>query len=175
MTQQIINEEGAFSSTQRLQINNNFTELYGNRVIPIGQLNDVSKTSDTTLQTLSTMTQTISTQGIYNFEINMQINCTINGGISVALNTDTEIGFSCAITAFTSNTVNSLPIFRNGGTGTFQLINSSDAVIRLWVIGGLEVVKPGIIQIQGAQNTSSVDTTTFYGGSTFILSRSEQF
>lgn len=170
MVQQVINEEGSFNSTQRNQINENFSDLYKNQSFYTGQPTNLIKTSDTTLEALPGMIQTVLEAGDYLFQINLLMNSTINGGTQIAIEGSSPFGFSGSGTLFTATGSSSF-IIGEGGTGILPLVASTDANVRFQIQGGMLVEAPGTLQILGAQNVSSIDSTTFFAASTFILTK----
>lgn len=176
MAQQIINEEGAFSSTIRDQINNNFSQLYtGVGFIPIilRQTSDLVKTSDTSVAILPGLYRDGIKPGTYKITIDLQINSTVNGGVNVALGLGpTTSALNIAVTTYSAGSAPLTTLVNTNGPGYITLRSELVADVRLFAVGTLIItdsLNNGTVEIIGAQNTSSVDTTTFYAGSSLEL------
>lgn len=193
---QTILEEGTFNNTQRTQINDNFSTAFShistqtssilnlenevnNLNIEVNNLNNVTsfipfvapqitnvtKTSDTTLENLGTLSANLNANSLYYFVINIQANSTVNGGINVAVN------FGATLSNFSASVITGtgITLATGSGTGIITLKSELAAANTLVAIGTMTVTNGGGMTIQGAQNTSSVDTTTFYGTSSLAL------
>lgn len=170
MTQQTILEEGAFQRTQRKQINDNFNELYGRAMI-VRQSADVTATTNTTLADLTGLIQSVAI-GTYVFNVNLQGLATANGGTKVAFNYASSAALTsiqCESKAFTAAAV---AVTRFTSTTTqASVVAATVANIAIELSGTIVVSAAGTIQVQGAQNASHSDTTTYYAGSTFSLTK----
>lgn len=162
MTQQIILEEGAFQRTQRTKINDNFTDLYS-RVQPLRQSADVTATTNTTLANLTGLVATLAV-GTYKFRVALQCLSTANGGTKVAFVYATPTSIQCEAKAFTASAV-AVTRFTTT-TSAASIVAATTANICIELEGTIVVATAGTIQVQGAQNASHSDTTTFYAGST---------
>lgn len=173
MVQQTLKNEGAFEYGVRSQINSNFTELYtGFTARPqiVRQTADVTKTSNTTLSDLTGLVQTVEV-GTYKVKVNLQALSTANGGTKVAFKyTGTTLSSIAAeAKAFTASAV-AVTRFTTT-TDQASIVAATAANINIEIEGILTVSAAGTIQVQGAQNASNEDTTTYYAGSTFEISK----
>lgn len=162
MTQQTILEEGAFQRSQRTKINDNFTDLYS-RATPARQSADVTATTNTTLANLTGLVATLAV-GTYKFRVALQCLSTANGGTKVAFVYSTPTSIQCEAKAFTASAV-AVTRFTTT-TSAASIVAATVANICIELEGTIVVTTAGTIQVQGAQNASHSDTTTFYTGST---------
>lgn len=162
MTQQTILEEGAFQTSQRTKINSNFTDLY-NRSTPARQTADVTATTNTTLADLTGLSATLAV-GTYKFRVALQCLSTANGGTKVAFTYATPTSIQCEAKAFTASAV-AVTRFTTT-TSAASIVAATAANICIELEGTIVVATAGTMQVQGAQNASHSDTTTFYTGST---------
>jgi len=162
MTQQTITEEGSFSQAVREPINENFTDLYS-RVQPIRQTADVTATTNTTLANLTGLVATLAV-GTYKFKVALQCLSTGNGGTKVAFVYDVPTSIQCEAKAFTASAV-AVTRFTTT-TSAASIVAATTANICIELEGTIVVATAGTIQVQGAQNASHSDTTTYYAGST---------
>lgn len=162
MTQQTILEEGAFQRSQRTKINDNFTDLYS-RATPARQSADVTATTNTTLANLTGLVATLAV-GTYKFRVALQCLSTANGGTKVAFVYSTPTSIQCEAKAFTASAV-AVTRFTTT-TSAASIVAATVANICIELEGTIVVATAGTIQVQGAQNASHSDTTTFYTGST---------
>jgi hypothetical protein len=169
MTQQTITNEGAFDYNIRTKINSNFTEVY-NRGIVARQTADVTATSSTTLANLTGLVQTVEV-GTYKFKISLQALSTGNGGTKVGLKYTTAAltSIQAEAKAFTASAV-AVTRFTTT-TDQASIIAATVANICLEIEGTMVVSAAGTVQVQGAQNASHSDTTTYYTGSTFEITK----
>lgn len=165
MTQQTILEEGSFQRSQRTKINDNFTDLYS-RVTPARQTADVTATTNTTLADLTGLVATLAV-GTYKFRVALQCLSTANGGTKVAFVYATPTSIQCEAKAFTASAV-AVTRFTTT-TSTASIVGATVANICIELEGTIVVATAGTIQVQGAQNASHSDTTTFYTGSTLQI------
>lgn len=171
MTQQTIRNEGAFDYTIRYQINDNFTELYtgyAGRVQVVRQSADVTATTNTTLANLTGLVHTLEV-GTYKFRVAIQALSTANGGTKVAFNYTAPTSLQCEAKAFTASGVAVTRVTTT--TDQASLVAATAANICIELEGTIVVATAGTIQVQGAQNASHADTTTFYTGSTFEITK----
>lgn len=162
MTQQTILEEGSFSRSVRTVINDNFTDLYA-RVTPARQSANVTATENTTLANLTGLVATLAV-GTYKFRVALQCLSTANGGTKVAFVYATPTSIQCEAKAFTASAV-AVTRFTTT-TSAASIVAATAANICIELEGTIVVATAGTIQVQGAQNASHTDTTTFYAGST---------
>ena len=165
MVQQTITQEGALQYTNRTQINNNFTDLYS-RVQPLRQSADVTATESTTLANLTGLVATLAV-GTYKFRVALQCLSTGNGGTKVAFVYATPTSIQCEAKAFTASAV-AVTRFTTT-TSAASIVAATTANICIELEGTIVVATAGTIQVQGAQNASHTDTTTFYAGSTLEI------
>lgn len=163
MAQQTIQNEGAFDFGTRTKINNNFTDLYS-RLLPARQTADVTKTSSTTLSNLTGLVQTLAV-GTYKFRVVLQCLSTANGGTKVAFNYTAPTSLQCEALAYTASAVAVTRVTTT--TDQASLVAATVANIHIVLEGTIVVATAGTVQVQGAQNASHADTTTYYTGSTF--------
>jgi len=164
MTQATITNEGAFDRSIRTDINTNFTELYTNRWQVARQSADVTASESTTLADLTGLSHTLAV-GTYKFKVSLQALSTANGGTKVAFSYTAPTSLQCEAKAFTASAV---AVTRTTTTtNQASLVAATVANICVELEGTLVVATAGTIQVQGAQNVSHVDTTTYYTGSTF--------
>lgn len=170
MTQQTINNEGAFDYGIRTKVNDNFTELYGDRTLIARQSADVTATTNETLANLTGLVQTVEV-GTYKFKVSLQALSTINGGTKVAFKyTNTVLSsIRCEVKAFTASAV-AVSRFTTT-TDAASIVAATVANICIEIEGTFVVTTAGTIQVQGAQNASHSDTTTFYAGSSFEITK----
>lgn len=165
MTQQTILEEGAFQRSQRIKINDNFTDLYS-RATPARQSADVTATTNVTLANLTGLVATLAV-GTYKFRVALQCLSTANGGTKIAFVYSTPTSIQCEAKAFTASAV-AVTRFTTT-TSAASIVAATVANICIELEGTIVVATAGTIQVQGAQNASHSDTTTFYTGSTLEI------
>ncbi len=165
MTQQTILEEGSFQASQRNKINANFTDLY-NRATPVRQTADVTATTNTVLADLTGLVATLAV-GTYKFRVALQCLSTGSGGTKVAFVYSTPTSIQCEAKAFTASAV-AVTRFTTT-TSAASIVAATTANICIELEGTIVVATAGTIQVQGAQNASHSDTTTFYTGSTLQI------
>ncbi|MFA7238989.1 MAG: hypothetical protein WC091_02680 [Sulfuricellaceae bacterium] len=132
---------------------------------------DVVVDESATLTALTGLSHTV-VAGTYAYRINVQALSTANGGV--------KVGFALTTAVLTS--------IQNVGKGTTAagagasartttattgatLYGSTAAVTGVVIEGTMVVATGGTFALQGAQNASHADETTFYTGSTFELTR----
>lgn len=171
MTQTTITEEGAFHRTPRTQINSNFTELYTGftaRPQTVRQSADVTATSSTTLVSLTGLVHTLAV-GTYKIKVALQALSTGNGGTKVAFFYTAPTSIQLEVKAFTAAAV-AVTRFTTT-TAQASIVAATVANICIELEGTIVVGTAGTIQIEGAQNASHADTTTYYTGSTFTVEK----
>lgn len=134
---------------------------------------DVTFTSNTTLANVTGLTGfSLLAAGVYEFEVELQTNCSTNGGISVAFKYTTLTLTSIQLVSETF-AASSLATARNTTTtdATKFIDNKTAAWIHIRLKGTLVVNAAGTLAVQAAQNTSHADTTTVYAGSTARFTR----
>jgi len=154
--------EGAFDYSVRDIVDDNFTDLYA-RVQPVRQTADVTATTNTTLANLTGLVATLGV-GTYKFKVSLQCLSTANGGTKVAFVYETPTSIQCEAKAFTASAV-AVTRFTTT-TSAASIVAATVANICIELEGTIVVATAGTIQVQGAQNASHSDTTTFYAGST---------
>ncbi len=163
MTQQTLYNEGAFDHGTRTKINSNFTDLYS-RLLPARQSADVTATTNTTLANLTGLVQTLEV-GTYKIKVSLQCLSTANGGTKVAFVYTAPTSIQLEAKAFTASAV-AVTRFTTT-TSASSIVAATAANICIELEGTIVVSTRGTLQVQGAQNASHSDTTTFYAGSTF--------
>ncbi len=163
MAQQTLNNEGAFDLGLRTKINANFTDLYS-RLLPANQTADVTATTNTTLANLTGLVQTLAV-GTYKIKVSLQCLSTGNGGTKIAFHYTAPTSIKVAVKAFTASAV-AVSRFTTT-TDQATILGATVANIQIDIEGVIVVATAGTLQVQGAQNASHADTTTFYAGSTF--------
>lgn len=126
-------------------------------------------TSNTTLGNVTGLTATVLAAGVYAFEAYIAGTATANGGMKLAIG-GTATATSISVTGQNSNantsnahtTVTALATAVSGATAVF-----TDGTIR----GTIVVNAAGTLTVQAAQNASSVDTSSVYVNSHFIVTR----
>lgn len=162
MTQITLINEGAFDYGLRTDVNTNFTDLYS-RVQPIRQTANVTATTSTTLADLTGLVATLEV-GTYKFRVALQCLSTANGGTKVAFVYSVPTSIQCEAKAFTASAV-AVTRFTTT-TSAASIVAAGVANICIELEGTIVVATAGTIQVQGAQNSSHADTTTYYLGST---------
>lgn len=150
--------------------NTNAVAGIGNSKI-VRQSADVTATTNVTLANLTGLVQTV-VAGTYEYNISLQTLATANGGVKAA--------FKLTSTVLTSLQNISRSFVAAGSPATARTTTTTDqaslvaataAYTQVDLKGTIVVGTGGTIQLQGAQNASHSDTTTFYTGSTFELTR----
>jgi len=154
--------EGAFDYSLRSKVNANFTDLY-NRATPARQSADVVVDESTTLTNLTGLVATLAV-GTYKFRVALQCLATANGGTKVAFVYATPTSIQCEAKAFTASAV-AVTRFTTT-TSAASIVAATAANICIELEGTIVVATAGTIQVQGAQNVSHADETTYYAGST---------
>jgi hypothetical protein len=171
MAQQTIANEGAFERTIKTQINENFTELYTGydaRVQVARQSATVTAASSTTLADLTGLVHTLEV-GTYKFKVSLQALSTGNGGTKVAFNYTAPTSIQLEARVFTASAV-AVTRFTTV-TDQASVVAATVANISLELEGTIVVATAGTMQVQGTQNASHVDTTSYYLGSTFEVTK----
>lgn len=184
MTQQTLINEGCFDQTLKDQVNDNFTELYSTTAtntaniatltagmpVIVRQSADVTATTNTTLANLTGLVQTVSA-GTYNYRITLQTNSTGNGGTKVAFKYTTAALTSIQASVRASTATSPANSRFTTTTDQASIVAATVANLFIEIEGTMVVSTAGTIQVQGAQNASHSDTTTFYTGSSFTLTK----
>lgn len=169
MAQQTITQEGTFNSTQRKQINENFDELYGNGFKQVArQSANVTATSNTTLANLTGLSLPLEV-GTYKVRVALQALSTGNGGTKVAFTYTAPTSIQLEAKAFTASAV-AVTRFTTT-TSAASIVSATAANICIEIEGTIVVGTATTLQVQGAQNASHSDTTTYYAGSTLELTK----
>ena len=167
MTQNVLSNEGAFDKGLKDDINENFTELYGNGFKQVArQSADVTAASNTTLANLTDLSLPLAV-GTYKVKVALQALSTGNGGTKVAFVYTAPTSIQLEAKAFTAAAVAVTRFITT--TSAASIVAATVANICIELEGTIVVATGGTIQVQGAQNASSVDTTTYYAGSTLEL------
>lgn len=136
----------------------------------VKQSAQVDAASSTTLAALTGLVQTV-VPGTYYFRANISGTSTGNGGFKLAFKyTTTALSSIEAVgRGFTATGV----AVQHTTTATDQasLLATTSAVIDAEVEGTMVVTTGGTVQLQFAQNASSVDTSSAYIGSTMTFTR----
>lgn len=134
---------------------------------------DVTITSSTTLTNVTGLTGiALVASGVYLFEVDLQTNCSTNGGIGVAFKftTATLTSIQCAATTVAAASL----AHARGTTATdaaLQVNSKTAAWLNVRLVGTMVVNAAGAVAIQAAQETSHGDATTVYAGSTARFTR----
>lgn len=136
----------------------------------VRQSANVTASESTTLAALTGLSQTV-VPGTYKAKIALQALSTANGGTKVAMALTTAVlgGVQLEAKAFTASAV-AVTRFTTT-TSAASIVAATAANICIEIEGTIVVTTGGTIQVQGAQNASHADTTTYYAGSTFELTR----
>lgn len=144
--------------------------VYNSIVRQSATLSATSGDTGTTLTNLAGLVQTV-VPGTYKFKIDIGGVATANSGMKLAFKYTTAVlGSLEAIgKGFTATGV----VAQHTTTATDQasLLASTTAFIAATIEGTMVVTTGGTVQLQGAQNASHVDTTSFYLGSTMEFKR----
>ena len=134
---------------------------------------DVTAASSTTLANITGLTGiSLVAAGVYRFEVDLQTNCSVNGGIGVAFKftTATLTSIQCA-----GNLIAAASVAHTRGTtatdAALQVNSKAAAWLNVRLVGTMVVNAAGTVAVQMAQETSHADTTTVYAGSTAWFSR----
>ena len=169
MTQQTLINEGAFDQELKNQVNDNFDELYGNGFKQVArQSADVTATTSTTLADLTGLSLPLAV-GTYKVKVALQALSTANGGTKVAFTYTAPTSIQLEAKAFTAAAV-AVTRFTTT-TSAASIVAATAANICIELEGTIVVGTATTLQVQGAQNASHADTTTFYTGSTLELTK----
>lgn len=139
-----------------------------NRVVR--QSEDVAFTSNTTLANLTGLVLDV-VPGVYKYRAHVQSLSTANGGTKLGFRLGGAVlsGIQNTSRAFTASAVATA----RTTTATDQASLQAATAANLQVIleGTFVVTTGGTVQLQGAQNASHADTTTFYAGSSLQLTK----
>lgn len=160
--------EGAFTNDTRKIINDNFDEADRRAPKTVRQSADVTATSSVTLANLTGLVHTV-VPGTYKVKVALQALSTGNGGTKVAFVYTAPTSIQLEAKAFTASAVAVTRFITT--TSAASIVAATVANICIELEGTIVVATGGTIQVQGAQNASSVDTTTYYAGSTFEIMR----
>jgi hypothetical protein len=167
MTQQTITQEGALQYTNRTQINENFSELYyQNRTVR--QSADVTATTNVILANLTGLAIPL-VAGTYRFRVALQALSTANGGTKVGFTYTAPTSLQCESKAFTASAVAVTRVTTT--TDGASLVAATAANICIELEGTVVIGTATTLQVQGSQNASHSDTTTYYAGSTLSITR----
>lgn len=141
-----------------------------NAVSLVRQTADVTATTNVTLANLTGLSQTV-VAGTYAYKVKLQCLSTVNGGTKVAFKytTATLTSLQNVALAFTASAVAQSRV--TSTTDQASLVAATVANTQIELSGTMVVSAGGTVAVQGAQNASHADTTTFYTGSTFELVR----
>lgn len=158
-------EDGTWSGTQA------FDAVTGIGTVQIArQSANVTATSSTTLANLTGLSHTV-VAGTYRYRVHLQTLATGNGGTKAAFKLTTTVLTSIQNTS-QAITASAIAAARTTTTTDQASLQASTAAnLQVILEGTIVVGTGGTIQVQGAQNASHEDTTTFYQGSTFELAR----
>lgn len=136
----------------------------------VRQSADVTATTNVTLANLTGLSQTV-VAGTYAYKVSLKCLSTVNGG--------TKVAFKYTTTALTS-LQNAALVFTAAAVAQSRVTSTADqaslvaasvANTQIEMSGTMVVSTGGTVAVQGAQNASHADTTTYYAGSTFELVR----
>lgn len=131
---------------------------------------DVTATSNTTLANLTGLVHTVEV-GTYRYRVHLQTLATANGGVKAGFKlTGTVLG-SIQNTSTAKSAAAIACARTTTATDQASLVAATAAYLQVVLEGTFVVTTAGTIQLQGAQNASHNDTTTFYAGSTFELTK----
>ncbi len=137
----------------------------------VRQSADVTATSNTTLANLTGLTLNVAA-GTYKYRAVIQCLATGNGGTKVAFKQNdgaTLTSIQNVSLAFTTSAVAQSRVTTT--TDQASLVAATVAHTELVLEGTVVVATAGSLYLQGAQNASHSDTTTFYTGSTLQMTR----
>lgn len=134
------------------------------------QTADVVVDESATLTNLTGLVHTV-VPGTYVYRAHLQTLATGNGGTKVAFKLTDTVLTSIQNTSLTSTASANAAARTTTATDQASLVAATSANLRVILEGTIVVGTGGTIQLQGAQNASHVDETTFYTGSTFELTR----
>lgn len=131
---------------------------------------DVTATENTTLANLTGLVHTV-VPGTYRYRAHVQCNATGNGGTKLGFKLTTTVLTSIQNTSLTSTATANAAARTTTATDQASLVAATSANLQVILEGTIVVGTGGTIQLQGAQNASHADTTTYYTGSTFEITR----
>lgn len=136
----------------------------------VRQSADVVKDDGAAAGALTGLVHTV-VPGTYAYRANLQTLATANGGIKVtmALTTAVLSSLQNVATAFTATGV--AQARSTTATSGATLYGATAAITQIVIEGTMVVSTGGTIQLQGEQNASHADESTFYTGSTFEIVR----
>lgn len=162
--------EGAFTQDSRLIVNRNFTAL--DPATTIKRIaTDVAFTSNATLADLGALSHDV-VPGTYAYRVVLQTTATANGGTKVAF----KQGGGATLTSLQNQSLTATATANastrvTSTTDAASLVAATAANLLVILEGTMVVATAGTITVQGAQNASHGDTTTYHVGSTFKLER----
>lgn len=152
--------------------NKTFTVANINTSIVKSSANQSFTSGDTgaTLTNLTGLVQTV-VPGTYKYRVFLPGVSTANSGMKVGFKLTTTVLTSIEAIGQAFAAAASVTTHTTTATDQATLVGSTTASLLAAVEGTMVVGTGGTIQVQGAQNASHADTTTFYLGGTFELTR----
>lgn len=168
MAKNLVKFEGCFEANDRKTVNDNIADVSRSTTA-------FSATSGDTADTLTNVVGLVSDvlqPGVYAVDINLITTATTNSGLKAALKwgtagmiTSTALSVQAGAAAAVANTTFTT------STDASPFVAATAAYVNVKVKGTITVVIAGTIQLQAAQNASSVDATTVAVGSTMSFSK----
>lgn len=170
MAQQTVLQEGAFTQTQRKQINDNFTELYGKTQI-VSTSSALTKNASAAYADVPGLTVTV-VPGTYRFTANLPSTVASGtGGIKYGFNYTTAVLSSMQSTGrgYTASAVAVQNV--TSTTAQADLFTQAAVVISVELEGTFVVTTGGTVALQMAQNTSNASNTVALVGGSFEVTK----
>jgi hypothetical protein len=136
----------------------------------VRQSADVTKTESATLSNLTGLVHTV-VPGTYRYRVVLQTTSTANGGTKVAFKYTTAALTSLQNQSLTATASANASTRVTTATDQASLVAATAANLLVILEGTMVVSTGGTVQVQGAQNASHADTTTYLTGSTFEITR----
>lgn len=162
MTKNIVKNEGVLDATTRKIINDNLEDVG----YCTATLSATSGDTGTTLTNIAGMVTGTLQPGTYKFRIHLAGVATANSGMKVGLK-QSVASMLTSIESIAVGTTATGVVCQHSTTATdaASLMASTTAFLKLTIEGTVVVALAGTLQVQGAQNASHADTTSFYLGS----------
>ena len=165
----VINE-GAFDSTVRRIVNQNFPDVS----LCTTQFDAVTGTTGTTLTNVVGMTTDLLSMvpGTYRFRIHLSTVATVNCGLKVGLKQNNGLTLTSMESVAKGFTASAVAVQHvTSATDAASLFASTTAVLECVIEGTFVVATSGSLQLQAAQNAAHADTTSVYTGSYMEITR----
>lgn len=155
--------EGAFTSTERLAINNGFDDIsYCTTQTDV--------TSSTTLVNITGMVTDVLQPGTYRFTIHLTGTSGASGGTKVAFSFGTASMLTSIEACSKAYTASAVAVTRaNTATNQASLQAATAANIAVDISGVLVVAAAGTLQLQIAQNASNATATSVYANGSYMF------